>query len=184
MKKNEAINEFIEECKSKLNVDVEHQKTFAEIIILKKKHYVGITDKGEIITVGIEANKSDRPLWITNIFKDILNDILIYGNNPITRLKQEIQNLKYGKIDSNDLKIQTQLSMDPEGYKTNNISKKAGMMLNAKAKDLIYYYKADNKDGFSISPNDISIRKYEKMLIDSVKEILDVLRYDLTPLYS
>ena len=82
------------------------------------------------------------------------------------------------------MKIQTQLSMNPQDYKINNISKKVGLMLNAKAKDLIYYYKADDNDGISISSNDISIRKYEKMLIDSVKEILDVSRYDLTPLYS
>jgi DNA polymerase elongation subunit (family B) len=183
-KDKEALNDFIEECKDKLNVDIEHQKTYDKILILKKKHYFGITDNGEIITAGMEANKSDRPLWINNAFKEMLEDIFIYGNNPLTRLKEELQKINDGKIDSNDLKIQTRLSLDPQDYKTNNISKKVGMMLNAKAKDSIYYYKTDNKDGVSINPNDISIKKYEKMLIDSVKEILDVLGYDLMSLYS
>ena len=41
------------------------------------------------------------------------------------------------------------------------------------------YYKSDNKDGVSLNPNDISIKKYKSLLWNSVKDILEVTGYDI-----
>lgn len=177
------IIDFIKECKDKLNVDVEHEKTFAKSMILKKKHYCGITNKGEIIIKGMEGVKNDRPLWINKVFENFLKDTLSNRNNPIAYLKEEIQKLNERKIDTELLKIYTKLSKDPLEYKTNNIQKKIGVLLKSKANDLIYHFKSDNKDGVSISSKDISFKKYEDMLVNAVKEIVEILGYDISQLY-
>ena len=179
-----SINDLIKECKNKLNVDVDHEKTFAKAVLLKKKHYFGITDKGEIIIKGMEGIKNDRPIWINDVFQDMLKDILTNENNPITYLKGEMQKLREGKIGYEYLKIYTKLSKDPIYYKTNNHQKKIGILLKAKANDLIYHFKSDNIDGVSISQKDISFKKYESILVDTVKDILNILGYDVSQLYA
>ena len=173
------LEDFINECKDTLKIDVEHEKTFTRAIILKKKHYVGITEHGEIIIKGMEGIKNDRPRWINTVFESILKDILIHGNNPLIRIKEELQKLKEKKIDLEALKIYTKLSKNPQDYKSNNIQKKIGILLDAKANDLIYHFKSDNKDGVSISSKEISLKKYEDMLIDNVREVLQVSGYDI-----
>jgi len=42
LKWNEDAYKFIEECKQKLGIDVGHEKTFNKLILVGKKHYVGI----------------------------------------------------------------------------------------------------------------------------------------------
>jgi len=176
--------DFINECKDTLKIDVVHEKTFTKAIILKKKHYVGITEHGEIIIKGMEGIKNDRPRWINTVFESILKDILIHGNNPLIRIKEELQKLREKKIDLETLKIYTKLSKNPEDYRSNNIQKKIGILLNAKANDLIYHFKSDNKDGVTISSKEISLKKYEDMLIDNLREILQISGYDVLKLYS
>jgi len=178
------LTNFINDCKNTLKIDVVHEKTFTKAIILKKKHYVGITEHGEIIIKGMEGIKNDRPQWINTVFESILKDILIHGNDPLIRIKEELQKLREKKIDLETLKIYTKLSKNPEEYRSNNIQKKIGILLNAKANDLIYYFKSDNKDGVTISSKEISLKKYKDMLIDNLREILQVSGYDVSKLYS
>jgi DNA polymerase elongation subunit (family B) len=42
VKSVEDVNKFINNCKSKLEFDVGHEKTFSKLILVGKKHYVGI----------------------------------------------------------------------------------------------------------------------------------------------
>ncbi|MDN5868559.1 MAG: hypothetical protein L0H55_14335, partial [Candidatus Nitrosocosmicus sp.] len=112
-KENNNLRDFINECKDKLKIDLEHEKTFAKAIVLKKKHYVGITEHGEIIIKGMEGIKNDRPRWINTVFESILKDILIHGNNPLIRIKEELQKLREKRIDLETLKIFTKLSKNP-----------------------------------------------------------------------
>jgi hypothetical protein len=75
------------------------------------------------------------------------------------------------------LKIKIKLAKDPAYYAENNPHKKIGMLLGAKAGDIIWYFKTD-KD-VSINPEEISIYKYKEMLISAVKDALDVSGYGI-----
>ena len=35
---------LLDKCKTKLNVDVNHEKTFKKLILVSKKHYIGFLD--------------------------------------------------------------------------------------------------------------------------------------------
>jgi DNA polymerase elongation subunit (family B) len=118
--------------------------------------------------------KNDRPAWINNAFdqfvKDVVNDI-----NPLVNLRKSIADLEAEKIDADLLKISVKLSKDPKQYAVNNPQKKIGLLLNAKAGDVIEYYKSDNVDGASVYAKDISIAKYKEMLLSSVNNALEIL---------
>ncbi len=168
------ISKFIAQCKEKLHVDVEHDKTFTKAVIIKKKHYFGITDAGEIIVKGMEGMKNDRPTWINNAFNQFVKDV-VNNINPLVNLRKSIADLEAEKIDSDLLKISVKLSKDPKQYAVNNPQKKIGLLLNAKADDVIEYYKSSNVDGISINSKDISIAKYKEMLLSSVSDALEIL---------
>jgi DNA polymerase I len=170
---NGDISKFIAECKEKLDVDVEHDKIFKKAVIIKKKHYFGVTDEGEIIIKGMEGTKNDRPAWINNVFNQFVKD---FANNinPLVNLRKSIADLEAEKVSMDLLKISVKLSKDPKQYAVNNPQKKIGLLLNAKAGDVIEYYKSNNADGISINPKDISIAKYKEMLLSSVNDALEI----------
>jgi hypothetical protein len=43
--------------------------------------------------------------------------------------------------------------------------------------DIIEYFESDNKEGYSLNPQEISIRKYKAMLWKAVKDILEIAGY-------
>lgn len=176
------ILQFISECKEKLKVEVELDKTFTKAILTKKKHYVGITDNGNINVKGMEGIKNDRPSWINDIFNQVIKDILVDNTDPAINLRKSLKELEEGRIDLNQLKISTRISKDPNSYTVNNPQKKIGLLLNAKEGDIIQYYKSDNTEGVTLNPNDISVRKYKRMLWNTVKDILEITEYDIVAL--
>lgn len=165
-------------------LDLEVRTTFVKAIITKKKHYSGVTDKGDIIVKGMEGKKNDRPRWLNDTFSEFLRMILFNDDAfpAVEYLKKSVRNLEGKKVDPDALKIWVELSKDPADYKVNNIQKKIGHQLRAKAGDLIYYYKSNNHDGASLDPQDISVRKYKAMLWQVVKDILEILKCDLDSL--
>lgn len=48
--------------------------TFVKAAVIKKKHYFGVTDSGEIKVVGMEGKKNDRPAWTNKVFNRFLED--------------------------------------------------------------------------------------------------------------
>jgi DNA polymerase elongation subunit (family B) len=91
-------------------------------------------------------------------------------------LKAAINDLEIGKIDPELLKIRVTLAKNPEDYAVNNPNKKIGMLLGAKAGDVIWYFKTDRKKG-SVTTNleEIDIKKYKEMLMATVKDALEIL---------
>lgn len=61
------------------------------------------------------------------------------------KLRTGIDDLEQGKIDPELLKIKLKLAKDPADYAVNNLNKKIGMLVGAKAGDIIWYFKTDNK---------------------------------------
>jgi hypothetical protein len=68
-------------------------------------------------------------------------------------------------------------SKDPSNYAVNNPNKMIGMLLGAKAGDVIRYFKTDGKRGGGVSLNaqEISICKYKEMLMSTVKDALEIM---------
>jgi DNA polymerase I len=168
------IPRFIAECKERIGVDIENSQTFVKAAIIKKKHYFGATANGEIKVVGMEGKKNDRPLWINKVFEQFLEDFKA-DRDPTVNLKAAVNDLENGKIDPELLKIKVKLAKDTADYAVNNPNKKIGMLLGAKAGDIIWYYKTDK--GVSINSEEISILKYKEMLMATVKDALEVLGY-------
>jgi DNA polymerase I len=176
------IQEFITECKERIGVDIEHSQTFVKAVIIKKKHYFGVTTNGEIKAVGMEGKKNDRPAWINLVFDQFLEDFKA-DRDPTINLKAAINVLEQGRIDPELLKIKVKLSKDPADYAVNNLNKKIGMLLGARAGDIIWYFKTDSGDkkkktGISTNPQEIGVCKYKDMLMSTVKDALEILGYN------
>jgi DNA polymerase elongation subunit (family B) len=162
-------------------VDVEHGHTFAKAVIIKKKHYFGVTSSGEIKVAGMEGRKNDRPAWINQVFDQFLEDFKADRDSTI-KLKAAIDELEQRRIDPELLKIKVKLAKDPAHYTVNNPNKKIGILLGAKAGDIIWYFKTDisekkKKAGVSINPQEIGVCKYKEMLMSTVKDALEILGY-------
>lgn len=177
----DMIQKFIGQCKERIGVDIEHSLTFVKAAIIKKKRYFGVTTNGEIKAVGMEGKKNDRPPWIRKVFDQFLEDFKAH-RDPLVNLKAAINDLESGKIDPELLKIEVKLAKDPADYAINNPNKKIGILLGAKAGDVIWYYKTDGDDkkkkaGVSINPQEIGVCKYKEMLMSTVKDALEILGY-------
>lgn len=76
------------------------------------------------------------------------------------------------------MKITVKLAKDPADYAVNNPNIKIGMLLEAKAGDVIWYFKTDDNKGIvSINPQEIGICKYKEILVVTVKDALGILGY-------
>jgi hypothetical protein len=80
------------------------------------------------------------------------------------------------------LKIKVKLAKDLLDYAVNNPNKKIGMLLGAKAGDVIWYFKTDK--GVSINPQEISIKKYRESLLTIVKDALEIPGYDAEQIFD
>lgn len=179
-----ALSQLISESKQRIGIDIELSTTFTKSVITKKKHYFGVTEKGDVVIKGMEGKKSDRPQWINDFFAEFLRMVLL--NNDVSvaveYIRNSVRELEEHKVDPDKLKIWVELSRDPEDYKVNNSQKKIGLQLGARAGNLIYYYKSDNPIGASINPKDLSLQKYKVMLWKTVKDILEIGNCDVNTL--
>jgi len=154
---------YVDNSNRQLGVDVEHAKTYQTAIISKKKkHYIGWTgiEGREPDIVGMEGEKNDRPRWINIVFRQIAHDIIV-SSNPIDSLKKAVVDLELGNVNPELLKRSTRLSKNPDEYENENDRKrKIGLAIGARKGDVIEYFETDkNREGYSLSPQDISIKK-------------------------
>lgn len=182
------VSKFKEECNRRLEIEVEHSKTYKTAIISgRKKHYIGWTGISGSAPdiVGMEGDKNDRPKWINNVFRQVVEGILGVNENnadPISVLEKSISDLELGKVDHELLTRSVKLSKNPDEYhNTNDRKRRLGIAIGARKGDVIEYYESDNsKTGYSLNYQDISIGKYKLMLWKTVKEILEIARFDVS----
>jgi DNA polymerase elongation subunit (family B) len=177
------ISEFREECSRQLGIDIEHSKTYKTAIIPdRKKHYIGwngIQGKEPDI-VGMEGDKNDRPKWINNVFRQTIYDIVVHNIDPIINLKKAIYDLESGNVNPELLKRSNRLSKNPEEYENENDRKrKIGLAIGARKGEIIEYFESDNKEGYSLNSQDISIKRYKVMLWKAVKDLLEIAGYNI-----
>ena len=180
---DDIISRFQEECYNQLGIEVEHAKTYQTAIISdKKKHYVGWTgiQGKEPDIVGMEGDKNDRPRWINTVFRQTVRDI-VNNADAIANLKKAISDLELHNVNPELLKRSNRLSKNPEEYENENDRKrKIGLAIGARKGDVIEYFESDNnKEGYSLNPQDISVKKYKIMLWKAVKDILEIAGYDI-----
>ena len=100
----------------------------------------------------------DRAAWINKVFDQFLEDFRA-DRDPTVSLKAAINDPERGRIDPELLKIEVKLGKDPEDYPVNNPNKKIGILLGAKADDVIWYFKTEGdkkkKAGVSINPREM-----------------------------
>jgi DNA polymerase I len=185
----EALSEFKDSCNRDLDIELEIKNTYSNFILSSsKKHYLGyeVNDKGKEVLdiVGFEGNKNDRPEFINNAFKQLVNDIIKDGGvDPIPNLRRAMSDLeeKSCKINPDLLKISKVLGGNPEDYKSQSSqAAKIGKALGAKKGDLIQYFDSDVKKtgkSWSVNPAEIDTAKYKQMLWNTVREILEIAGY-------
>jgi len=194
IKSKEDAVKFIDGCKRKLNIDVIHEKTFRKLILVSKKHYVGILSdlNHDPIIKGMEGIKSDRPEFIQTVFIEMINDIK-NDINPIPKLKQAINELDSRKVSADKLAISLILIKNPQEYVNDCLHKRLGIKNSLKKGNTLVYYKCDKQEvakdhqgnnqikNISESSNseDISYAKYKEILINSIKDVIDILGYDI-----
>jgi DNA polymerase elongation subunit (family B) len=128
------------------DVDIEVSKVYSRMIIIKKKHYIGIPldlNKDPDIK-GLEGIRSDRPLWINQLQKDFV-DHLKDGGDPTVNLKKAYEDMEKGIVSPELLEIKTTLRKDPKSYPQNRYQRIVGSQLNAREGDVIKYYKSYTK---------------------------------------
>jgi hypothetical protein len=120
---------------------------------------------------------------------DIKNDI-----NPIPKLKQAFQQLDSRQVPVEQLAISLVLRKNPKDYTQICKQSSLGSRLGLHKDDTLVYYKCDkqelihdpvrNKDVLrmvheSDNAADISYAEYKDILVKSVKDVLDILGYDI-----
>ncbi len=191
----EDTSKFIGICKTKLNVEVNHEITFRKLILVSKKHYVGFPsddDNKDPIIRGMEAIKSDRPEFIQTTFREMVQDIK-NDINPIPKLRQSLDELDRRQVPKERLAISLVLAKNPEDYTHDDKQKRLGTKLGLKKGDTLTYYKCDKQElthdtrgkektrtvSESDDPDDISYAKYKEMLLNSVNDVIEILGYSV-----
>jgi len=191
----ENIARFIAVCRTKLGVDIGHEKTFSKLVLVRKKHYIGIeSDRNkEPVIKAMEGIKSDRPEFIHIAFRQLVDDIK-NGVHPIPQLKQALYQLYNRQIPSKSLAMSLVLRKEPEEYDQNCKQNRLGANLGLHKGDPLFYYKCDMQQPVfdpkknqqllrtvreSDSPDDICYTEYEKMFVNTVRDLLEILGYDV-----
>ena len=179
---DQEIKQFKSKCAQLLSIEVKHERTFDKAIIAKKKHYLGILEDKtkQLVIKGFEGIKSDRVKWVRNAFAQVIEDYK-NGTDPIPKLKQSFSDLEQWNIEEPDrMLLRTiRLGKDPEDYENNCLSKRIGLEIGLKRGDTVSYYLADNEKGYTFDVNECSISQYKKMLSSTVKDIIEILGYDV-----
>jgi DNA polymerase I len=184
----ESLSKFKESFNRDLDIELEIKNTYFNFILSSgKKHYLGYgaddKSKGVLDIVGFEGNKNDRPEFVNNMFKQLVNDIVRHEIDPIPNLRRAMSDLQEVpcKINPELLKISKVLGENPEDYKSQTCQASAiGKSLGARKGDLIQYFNSDIKKtgkSWSVNPADIDIPKYKQTLWNTVREILEVAGY-------
>jgi DNA polymerase elongation subunit (family B) len=104
----------------------------------------------------MEGDKSDRPKWINNVFRQVVEAILGINesnSDPISVLEKVISDLEIGRVNHELLTRSVKLSKNLEEYhNTNDRKRRLGIAIGAQKGDVIEYYESDNsKTGYSLN---------------------------------
>jgi DNA polymerase elongation subunit (family B) len=174
------INKFLAECSIVLeDVEIEISNIYAKTLIVKKKHYIGISKDPtkEIDIKGLEGIKSDRPPWINQLQQQFAED-LRQDRDPTIKLKEAYIQMENGQVPSELLAIRSTLNKAPKDYANDSYQKILARQTNAEEGNVLKYYKSDTKGKAHSNPAFISRSKYLEMLKTTFFDQIKVLGYD------
>jgi DNA polymerase elongation subunit (family B) len=121
------------------------------------------------------------PKWIKNEIAIIAIYLITKPDvNVIPIIKQAFYELESGRVNIEELQFTAKLSKDPNEYVNEyDRGKILGLQFNAHKGDVVYWYESDSKKRYSTDPKDISIKKYKEIFWDKIKDILEVVGYDI-----
>jgi DNA polymerase elongation subunit (family B) len=180
VRKENDINKFLAECSIVLeDVEIEISNIYAKTLILKKKHYIGIPkdQTKEIDIKGLEGIKSDRPLWINQLQRQLVED-LRQDIDPTIKLKKAYVQMESGQVPFELLAIRSTLNKAPKDYANDTFQKILAKQTNSEEDDVLKYYKSNTKGKAHSNPAFISRSKYLEMLKTTFFDQLKVLGYN------
>jgi DNA polymerase family B len=188
---------FIEKCRENLGLDLTHENIFNKLILVGKKHYVGFAyngNKKEHVIKGMEGIKSDRPEFVRRTFLQLICD-LKDNIDPLPKIRKALDDLNNKSVPVDQLAISLVLCKNPEDYEQQECKqRRLGLKRKLRKGDTLIYYKTEIVDSFcdpgtrqmtqlkileSDNPNDICYSRYKDLLLNSVKDILEILGYDI-----
>jgi DNA polymerase, archaea type len=184
----ETINELIIDCKEKYHVALEHKNRYMNTkIFAKKNRYVAWTGKSpdKPILKNLDGMSGRYPKWIKQNIAKIATYIVTSDNhNAIESLiEQAFHELESGKVSPEELAFITKLSKEPEEYKNENdrmrvLAKMSGLQKG----DTVSWYETlsrpNNKNTYSIWPDNLNLEKYKRILLSKLNEILEIIGFD------
>jgi DNA polymerase I len=183
----ESLSKFQDRFNKELDIELGIKNTYFNCILSKgKKHYIGygLNDKNKetFDVVGMEGKKSDRPQFVNNAFKQLVNDVVRYNIEPIPHLRCAMYDLDSNKIvEANLLKISKLLGDNPEDYKSQTCQSATICKALGKSKgELIEYFVSNLKktgSRWSTNPSDIDTKWYKQSLWNTVSEVLQIAGY-------
>ncbi|MEM4637144.1 MAG: DNA-directed DNA polymerase I [Nitrososphaerota archaeon] len=196
--KEELINELINWAKKTLRLDLEVDKRYEYVVLsMRKKNYLGLTDKGVVDIKGLTAKKKHIPRFIKDAFEDMIKTLKeVRDEETLEQAKEKIkeivrtwyEKLKNGEYELQDLSFKVMLSKSVDKYvKTTPPHVKAARKLIQRgiqvvSGDIIEYVKTKDKDGVAplefARKDQIDVDKYVEYLMSAFEQVFDALDID------
>jgi hypothetical protein len=124
------------------------------------------------------------PIWIKQQIEKVATHMITKSNVDVMPLiKQEFEDLDYGRFEAKDMQFTEQLDKNPNQYPNyKDIRVKVlSLELAAGKGELVYWYETlANKRGYSTKVKDLSVRKYKEILWDKIEDTLEIADYNIT----
>ena len=194
----EKVQDFIQVCKDKLGVTVELKSVFTNSIFYPKKNrYVAWTgnEKDEPVIKGLDGLSVSNPLWVRRSFKKIVVEIV---KHPETRfqvipklIQEAFDELDSGRINlAEELKFTQRLYRCPYEYEDHIRTGILAKLLDKDKGDLVYWYETYTqeyvkskqcwkmKKGYSVKPENLNLDEYKNLLLNKLKDSLEIAGFD------
>jgi DNA polymerase elongation subunit (family B) len=177
---NADISNIIETAKAELNIVLEHEKIFRDLVISKKKHYMGaqIQKDGsvKVVVKGIEWIKGDRGKWV-NLTGKKIEQAFKDKADMLAVVTQALDDLDNDRIPKEQLKLGIRLTKDGKDYKGNSMQKQiAQLNPGTQAGQVAFYFKGIHGRP-TLDPTRIDRKKYREVLLNTCEDVLKIMGY-------
>ena len=191
------MQEFIQSCKDKLGVTVELKTVFTNSIFYPKKNrYVAWSgnEKDEPIIKGLDGLSNSNPLWVRKWFKKIVVELVKHPETRFQVIPKLIQE-SFDELDSRinageELKFTQRLKLYPYEYEDHVRTGILAKLLDKDKGDLVYWYETytqeyvkskecwKRKKNYSIKPENLNLDEYKNLLLNKLKDSLEIAGFD------
>lgn len=190
-----VIEEMLTWARKSLKLDLEIDKKYNYIVFsMRKKNYLGLTDKGVVDVKGLTGKKKHIPLFIKDAFDEMVKVLQrVKDEEDLEEAKKTVcdivrtwyNKLKNGEFELQDLSFRVMLSRGVEKYvKTTPPHVKAARKLlqrgiQVSSGDIIEYVKTKDKDGVTplqfARKDQVDVDKYVEYLTSTFEQVFDAL---------